>query len=150
MCTCKNGYRGDGFECNEIDDCENGPCQNGGNCTDIGLGFECSCTIEFSGDRCTIDVDECALDTHTCHEHADCVNHAGGYDCTCKIGYTGNGTICSLETDKIMSQDVDITTAALAGGIGGGIFIIILVTVLVVMRKRKQKGTKIKPLGENK
>ena len=32
-CECHTGYRGD--TCHEdIDDCQGGPCQNGGNCTD--------------------------------------------------------------------------------------------------------------------
>ena len=68
------------------------------------LGLECALTltvdvsvgVEFS------DIDECALETHSCaSEGGVCANTAGGYDCDCVSGYSGDGSVC--ESDKRVS-----------------------------------------------
>ena len=41
-----------------------------------------------------IDVDECGLRTHNCHEFANCTNTVGHFTCRCIDGYTGNGKLC--------------------------------------------------------
>ncbi|XP_066287026.1 uncharacterized protein [Branchiostoma lanceolatum] len=41
------------------------------------------------------DVDECALGTDTCHEHATCINTPGNYTCACNEGYAGDGYTCN-------------------------------------------------------
>ncbi len=38
--------------------------------------------------------DECALEEHSCHEHAMCTDTRAGYQCTCKSGYEGDGKTC--------------------------------------------------------
>ena len=51
-------------------------------------GFETVTTS--TGYRC-IDVDECALGTHTCEtDHAKCSNTAGKYICECNPGKRSN------------------------------------------------------------
>ena len=40
------------------------------------------------------DVDECSMESHTCHQNADCTNTIGSHNCTCNIGYNGNGITC--------------------------------------------------------
>ena len=40
------------------------------------------------------DSDECAANSHNCHDDAMCMNTQGGYECTCNAGYRGNGVLC--------------------------------------------------------
>jgi len=40
------------------------------------------------------DVDECALSSHRCHQHATCFNAPGSYKCHCNDGFTGTGFNC--------------------------------------------------------
>lgn len=41
-CFCKPGYHGDACA-NEIDECRSNPCFNGGACTDLINGYNCTC-----------------------------------------------------------------------------------------------------------
>jgi collagen type VI alpha len=38
--------------CNEVNECSNGPCSNGGNCLDKINGFGCECTAQYTGNTC--------------------------------------------------------------------------------------------------
>ena len=38
----------------DIDDCADGPCENGGRCTDAVNDFNCSCVPGYTGKNCTI------------------------------------------------------------------------------------------------
>ena len=38
----------------DIDDCADGPCQNGGNCTDALNDYNCSCVAGYAGKNCSI------------------------------------------------------------------------------------------------
>ena len=40
------------------------------------------------------DIDECAEETHSCHEYAVCKNTVGSWDCKCNHGYEGTGDQC--------------------------------------------------------
>ena len=42
-----------------------------------------------------VDVDECFLQTDTCHLHGLCLNANGSFSCSCSVGYTGDGHTCS-------------------------------------------------------
>lgn len=35
-----------------IDECENNPCENGGECSDLINGFTCSCSAGWTGPTC--------------------------------------------------------------------------------------------------
>ncbi len=41
------------------------------------------------------DIDDCAIDTHTCDAMATCMNTLGSYECTCNEGYEGDGFMCT-------------------------------------------------------
>ena len=41
-----------------------------------------------------LDINECMLGTHNCHNNATCFNTNGSFTCTCNIGHSGNGTKC--------------------------------------------------------
>lgn len=45
----------------KIDFCskEFNPCKNGGNCVDHFTHYECQCPLGFSGQNCTIDINDC-------------------------------------------------------------------------------------------
>ena len=102
----------------DIDECESGPCQNGGLCEDssspnhpsaigytIGAdGFRCSCVAGFAGHVCQTDVNECisapCLHGGTCAQGVS----SDAYVCICTAGYTDSpvGT-CLQELDECAS-----------------------------------------------
>lgn len=45
----------------------------------------------IDGVSCT-DINECLLNTHTCHQ--ECINTEGSYECGCKEGYKKHGDAC--------------------------------------------------------
>ena len=77
-CECKDGFDGDGFICNNIDEC-NAPkedgikCDTKANCTDLTPGFHCECITGYDGSgfqgECR-DLDECHLNTHSCDDES--------------------------------------------------------------------------------
>ena len=67
-----------------------GKCLNGV-CT---LDSKCVCYDGFTGDDCSMDIDECKQNTHNCHQEASCENTIGSYSCTCRNGKEGNRKIC--------------------------------------------------------
>ena len=42
-----------------------------------------------------LDIDECAIGTHSCSADAECNNIKGSHNCQCKSGYSGNGRTCT-------------------------------------------------------
>lgn len=107
ICSCDEGYRGEGAECFNVDECAEGThaCHEDANCTDAPGTFDCECKDGFSGDgrHCTDD-DECDLGTHECDPVATCENDVGGYRCLCPKGYDTNGTRC-IEIDECAGPD---------------------------------------------
>ena len=53
-CECEAGYAGP--TCAEdVDDCADGPCENGAECSDRVAGFACDCRgLAFAGERCAL------------------------------------------------------------------------------------------------
>jgi len=99
-CRCFAGYVGDGRECIDLDDCDPDPCAAGyGECVDLGQhAYVCDCEDGYSGERCTMDVDECTMGSHACSTHAHCLNQFGTYVCDCFAGHFGDGESCGLCT----------------------------------------------------
>ncbi|RNA33125.1 putative mucin-4 [Brachionus plicatilis] len=102
-CKCQDGYDGDGFSCQDVDECdyENtdssliAECGQNSVCLNTKGGYECKCLDGFQkiGQKC-VDVDECRENTHECQTNAYCVNKIGSYKCLCKVGFRGNGIYC--------------------------------------------------------
>ncbi|XP_074662803.1 protocadherin Fat 4-like [Tubulanus polymorphus] len=109
-CTCKSGMTGNGFLCNEIDDCKyetvdnklvqrgGNPCKHDGKCEDGQNKFSCVCTRGYAGKYCEIDtqtLDPCK--TMNCTNGADCLKTNGTAQCICHDGWTGER--CEVSVD---------------------------------------------------
>uniref|UniRef100_A0AAQ4Q5U0 Thrombospondin 4a n=1 Tax=Gasterosteus aculeatus aculeatus TaxID=481459 RepID=A0AAQ4Q5U0_GASAC len=104
---CPDGYTGDGFNCDDVDECQFNPCYPGVKCVNTAPGFRCdACPLGYSGlavegvgvvyaqtnKQVCDDVDECkAPDNGGCAANSVCHNSVGSYHCgSCKTGFTGD------------------------------------------------------------
>ncbi|XP_059143588.1 uncharacterized protein LOC131930938 [Physella acuta] len=75
----------------------------------------CSCLAPWTGEFCTLDVDECTLGTHYCPHYTLCNNTYGGYTCQCmeENGYTesGNGSCIPIHCSSTLSNTSGIITS---------------------------------------
>uniref|UniRef100_A0A665TTP7 Nidogen 2a (osteonidogen) n=1 Tax=Echeneis naucrates TaxID=173247 RepID=A0A665TTP7_ECHNA len=121
QCQCATGYRGDGRNCYDIDECADGLSSCGAHtvCVNLPGSHRCQCQggYEFGYDGrtclCSIiwsflsafvpvdvflscfssDVDECS--SSPCHVSAQCTNSLGSFQCQCQPGFYGDGFSCS-------------------------------------------------------
>uniref|UniRef100_A0A3P8YU01 Signal peptide, CUB and EGF-like domain-containing protein 2 n=1 Tax=Esox lucius TaxID=8010 RepID=A0A3P8YU01_ESOLU len=106
-CICKPGYKGDGKQCEDMDECEND--YNGGcvhECINIPGNYRCTCYDGFmlahDGHNC-LDVDECLDNNGGCQQV--CVNTMGSYECLCTQGFflSDNQHTCIHRSDDGMN-----------------------------------------------
>uniref|UniRef100_A0A671U915 Nidogen 2 n=1 Tax=Sparus aurata TaxID=8175 RepID=A0A671U915_SPAAU len=127
-CQCATGYRGDGRNCYDIDECAEGlsTCGAHAQCMNLPGSHRCQCQsgFEFGFDgrtcvgelscRCVFhhlwllhffpgpsifsDVDECS--SSPCHVDARCINGLGSFQCQCQAGFYGDGFYCSQQEDE--------------------------------------------------
>lgn len=114
VCTCINGYAGDGEECTNINDCvitnqvgatvPVNPCRNGGVCYDGDLSYTCECPRGFSGKDC-----EQADETlNPCYEQpclnngACVVNSETSVTCVCEEAWEGER--CEIQKDRCQNN----------------------------------------------
>ncbi|PIO25990.1 hypothetical protein AB205_0080660, partial [Aquarana catesbeiana] len=104
VCTCKEGFAGDGTSCNDIDECQDYYTNN---CNYYGYGYcvntigsyTCYCYsgFEYKEEFGCLDIDECVDSSlNDCDPVAICTNHYGSYTCTCPYGYYGDGRHCEI------------------------------------------------------
>ncbi len=100
VCTCIAGYEGDGYTCDDVDECavSLADCSTQATCANKAGSFSCTCKQGFEGDgKVCDDIDECA--TVPCDTNATCDNTPGSFSCACGAGLTGDGFTC-LDIDE--------------------------------------------------
>uniref|UniRef100_A0A8C2IXB8 Nidogen 2a (osteonidogen) n=1 Tax=Cyprinus carpio TaxID=7962 RepID=A0A8C2IXB8_CYPCA len=116
-CQCATGYRGDGRNCYDVDECAEGLSSCGAHsyCVNLPGSHRCQCEsgfeFGFDGRTCQgkkhlhflcrlcfvvcADVDECR--DQPCHTQALCSNSLGSFHCQCQPGYHGDGFQCHFQ-----------------------------------------------------
>ncbi|XP_028318693.1 LOW QUALITY PROTEIN: nidogen-2 [Gouania willdenowi] len=110
LCQCATGYRGDGRNCYDVDECAESlnTCGAHSQCVNLAGSHRCQCQTgyEFGFDgRTCVDVDECG--SSPCHPSARCLNELGSFQCRCQLGFYGDGFQCSQQevpTPRPISQ----------------------------------------------
>ncbi|KAM3865556.1 protein crumbs homolog 1-like [Diretmus argenteus] len=102
------------FSDEDVNGCEQQPCQNGGTCESQNGGFRCLCSQQshsgrlYGGETCTVALSGC--DDNPCENRGMCsplfVNGQHTYTCICLAGFTGLKcqihTVFSFETRGYM------------------------------------------------
>ena len=90
ICTCNDGFQGDGYNCNDVNECNQGnPCQGSKmECTNTMGSFLCDCATGYTkqGLGC-VDRNECQDGSNTCGSGSTCINTDGSYTCECGAGF---------------------------------------------------------------
>jgi len=117
MCKCNEGFEGDGFSCQDKQDCKEGACSGHGFCSDLGVDqFKCACDAGWEDADCGKNVNECSSFTHECGDKAQCVDTVGSYYCKCPLGFVDAGA----QIDK-GQECVDIDDCAVNEATGNNI-----------------------------
>ncbi|XP_073725329.1 nidogen-2 isoform X2 [Misgurnus anguillicaudatus] len=120
-CQCATGYRGDGRNCYDIDECAEGlsSCGPHSQCVNLPGSHRCLCEsgFEFGFDgRTCQDVDECR--NQPCHDQALCSNAPGSFYCQCQPGFHGDGFQCYPQNGRPKTQ-CEHHRDSVQGGSGG-------------------------------
>ncbi|XP_074631939.1 nidogen-like isoform X3 [Acropora palmata] len=98
LCICKDGWIGNGRQCNDVDECKNSyknSCHEKAECINIPGSYTCLCKTGYQGDGFDCVADGTCVGIR-CHPDAKCEQGAGGVSvCVCKPGYRGDGRECS-------------------------------------------------------
>nr|XP_055028232.1 nidogen-2 isoform X9 [Misgurnus anguillicaudatus] len=121
-CQCATGYRGDGRNCYDIDECAEGlsSCGPHSQCVNLPGSHRCLCEsgFEFGFDgRTCQDVDECR--NHPCHDQALCSNAPGSFYCQCQPGFHGDGFQCYPQNGGRPKTQCEHHRDSVQGGSGG-------------------------------
>ena len=117
--------------------CNPNPCQNGGVCEEGAFGPICKCR-GFTGEFCTIDVNEC-LHQNPCHNGGTCINSPGGFTCICRGNSTG--LYCSdAGLVSLARRRYALTLEEVVGIILSLFIIVIIVALFVLCRKFREKN----------
>lgn len=97
QCQCATGYRGDGRNCYDVDECAEGvsTCGAHAQCVNLPGSHRCQCQngYEFGFDgRTCVDIDECS--SSPCSINGRCINELGSFRCQCQLDYYGDGFNC--------------------------------------------------------
>ncbi|XP_065195321.1 fibrillin-3-like, partial [Sycon ciliatum] len=91
-CICPTGYVGDGYTCDDENECQSGTHQCpvlGADCSNFEGSYSCSCQAGFTGNGTSCEnIDEC-IEVQTCPRTSNCMDSNGSYACHCFSGYSG-------------------------------------------------------------
>uniref|UniRef100_A0A671U8T6 Nidogen 2 n=1 Tax=Sparus aurata TaxID=8175 RepID=A0A671U8T6_SPAAU len=132
-CQCATGYRGDGRNCYDIDECAEGlsTCGAHAQCMNLPGSHRCQCQsgfeFGFDGRTCYIFIskfqsevfhhlwllhffpgpsifsDVDECSSSPCHVDARCINGLGSFQCQCQAGFYGDGFYCSQQEDSVQT-----------------------------------------------
>jgi len=108
-CACNEGLSGDGIECDDLDECDDGSanCDANATCLNRYRSHVCRCDDGYAGDGTSCsDVNECIGETNVCNTDAACDNVPGGLECACKMGFSGDGRACA-DVDECAADEDD-------------------------------------------
>lgn len=115
-CQCKPGFDGDGRQCVDINECDEGTtyCSPIAECINLLGYYECKCTPPNVGDGRVCESADTPSPSDVCSRcdvNARCVANDDNSDwyCKCNSGFRGNGLECQLEYDpnlNIVTQPV--------------------------------------------
>uniref|UniRef100_A0AAZ3PZD9 Thrombospondin 4b n=1 Tax=Oncorhynchus tshawytscha TaxID=74940 RepID=A0AAZ3PZD9_ONCTS len=137
---CPDGYTGDGFSCDDVNECQFNPCFAGVKCVNTAPGFRCdACPLGYTGlavegvgvvyaqtnKQVCDDIDECkGPNNGGCTADSLCHNSAGSYVCGgCKTERScGNSRTnpCDVNAQCIQERDGSITCQCGIGWAGNG------------------------------
>ncbi|XP_028852348.1 protein crumbs homolog 2b isoform X1 [Denticeps clupeoides] len=118
-CLCWPGYEGENCQV-DVDECQLQPCENGGQCFQRSderhygvlpeldsefiyanaAGFLCHCLPGFTGENCSVNIDDCESDP--CQNGGVCEDLISAYQCVCHPGFTG--VLCDIDIDECESD----------------------------------------------
>ncbi|KAK7103484.1 nidogen-like [Littorina saxatilis] len=98
-CVCRAGYKGDGMDCQDIDECamELNVCDENARCFNVYGSFQCQCLSGYQGDGYTCSRDATLCSGQYCGDNARCVfnSEVDRPQCECNPGFRGDGVTCS-------------------------------------------------------
>ena len=77
-CICKDGYKGPGQNCSDVDECN------------LGQSLKQWFSLEVYSRKIYIN----SPLAHNCDVNSNCINTHGGHNCECRTGFNGTGLIC--------------------------------------------------------
>ncbi|KAJ8866041.1 hypothetical protein PR048_033565, partial [Dryococelus australis] len=133
--TCECSQRLIGKRCEYGRYCSPNPCRNKGVCEEGDSAAICKCH-GFTGDLCTIDINECESGVSgPCLNGATCINEPGNYHCACPPNVTGVHCGEPLYSTPMSSSIYSITWEEVVG-ISVALIIIFLVVLLFILYRR--------------
>ena len=99
-CRCKPGFVGDGFDCQDINECDSpNDCPANSICVNTPGSYGCRCSEGYRktpDGRYCVNVDECAEGGGALCQNGICHDTPGSYRCTCHSGFqaTSDATAC--------------------------------------------------------